>query len=367
MTVKTADRVKETSTTTGTGTLTLAGAALGGFQTFSSAFSNGDRVPYCIVSGTAWEVGLGTYSAGTLARTTIYASTNANAAVSLGATTHDVFCTDPAAHINPARQGFAGIATGDPGATDDSSKGYLAYQSRWFLQSEEYWACSGDSVGAATWRAHAPLAIHVSTAPSTTYLFKSMVGHAVGMASEQCASLTDGDAYFDFTYGTPLVSACIGGDGYRTFWGHSAGIGFGVTTAASTCKVKSGAQGSTTDATPTAIYPNADVDQSWYVPLNGITEFTVKVCAWDDTAKIGKTWSLVGTVKRGASGAATFIGSVTKTTLQADGGAAAWDVALTIANTGTTTESALVLTVTGAAVTNIEWGASIVATQLAMY
>jgi hypothetical protein len=91
------DRVKETSTTSGTGTLTLAGASTG-FQTFSSAIGNGNTTYYSISDATAgtWEVGLGTVGAGTLARTTILASSNAGSAVNFAANSKDVFCTYPA-------------------------------------------------------------------------------------------------------------------------------------------------------------------------------------------------------------------------------------------------------------------------------
>ena len=87
-----ADRVKETSTTTGTGTLTLGGAATG-FQTFSTAFGNGVSVYYVISGGSEWEVGIGTTGAGTLSRDTVLKSSNANALVSLSAGTKDVFCS----------------------------------------------------------------------------------------------------------------------------------------------------------------------------------------------------------------------------------------------------------------------------------
>ncbi|MBA2708335.1 MAG: hypothetical protein H0U59_11095, partial [Gemmatimonadaceae bacterium] len=89
-----ADRVKDTTTTTGTGSLTLAGVAPTGFQTFASAFATGERVFYAIVGGAEWEVGRGTLSAATtLARTDVYASSNAGAAVNFAAGTKDVFCS----------------------------------------------------------------------------------------------------------------------------------------------------------------------------------------------------------------------------------------------------------------------------------
>lgn len=88
------DRVKETTTTTGTGAITLAGAA-SQFIPFSAVFSVGDNyVPYAIVgqTGTEWEVGLGTYSAtNTLTRDQVYASSNSNNAVNFSAGTKDVW------------------------------------------------------------------------------------------------------------------------------------------------------------------------------------------------------------------------------------------------------------------------------------
>lgn len=89
------DRVQETTTTTGTGTITLAGA-VAGYQSFS-VIGNGNTTYYCVTSGTAWEIGIGTYtSAGTtLARTTILASSAAGAAITLAGTSN-VFCVYPA-------------------------------------------------------------------------------------------------------------------------------------------------------------------------------------------------------------------------------------------------------------------------------
>tara|TARA_R100001460_G_scaffold107707_1_gene156881 strand:- start:2625 stop:4706 length:2082 start_codon:yes stop_codon:yes gene_type:complete len=90
------DRVKETSTTTGTGTLSLAGAVTG-FETFSSAIGNTNTTYYAIVNSNGeFEVGLGTVSAAALARTTVISSSNSDSAVDFSAGTKDVFCTLPA-------------------------------------------------------------------------------------------------------------------------------------------------------------------------------------------------------------------------------------------------------------------------------
>jgi hypothetical protein len=88
------DRIKETSTTTGTGTLTLAGASTG-FKAFSE-IGSGNTTYYAISDGTDWEVGLGTVGSGTLSRDTILASSNAGSAVSWNSDVKDVFCTYPA-------------------------------------------------------------------------------------------------------------------------------------------------------------------------------------------------------------------------------------------------------------------------------
>jgi len=93
-----ADRVKETTTTTGTGTVTLLGASTG-YQSFS-VVGNANTTYHTIAAqtGTEWEVGIGTYSTSgtTLARTTVISSSNAGALVSFTAGTKDVFVTYPA-------------------------------------------------------------------------------------------------------------------------------------------------------------------------------------------------------------------------------------------------------------------------------
>jgi hypothetical protein len=92
------DRVNETSTTTGTGTFTLAGAVTG-FQSFS-AIGNGNTTYYTIVlqGGTEWEVGLGTYTSSgtTLSRATVLSSSNSGSLVNFSAGTKNVFCDYPA-------------------------------------------------------------------------------------------------------------------------------------------------------------------------------------------------------------------------------------------------------------------------------
>lgn len=88
------DRVQETTTTTGTGNITLAGAVTN-YRTFASVMANNDTCYYAIVDSTnnAWETGLGTFVSATpaLARTTVLESSNAGAAVNFSVGTKNVF------------------------------------------------------------------------------------------------------------------------------------------------------------------------------------------------------------------------------------------------------------------------------------
>ena len=94
------ERVKETTTTTGTGALSLGGAPTG-FETFAAGIGNSNTTYYAIFHATAdeFEVGLGTLDGDSsdLTRTTVYASSNSDSAVNFSAGTKTVFCTMPAA------------------------------------------------------------------------------------------------------------------------------------------------------------------------------------------------------------------------------------------------------------------------------
>ena len=93
-----ADRIQETTTTSGTGTLTLAGAATG-YKTFSSGVGNGNTTYYVIFDTTAnvWEVGLGTVGAGTLTRDTVLSnSSGTTAKITLAGNSSNVWCDYPA-------------------------------------------------------------------------------------------------------------------------------------------------------------------------------------------------------------------------------------------------------------------------------
>ena len=116
------DRVQETTTTTGTGTFTLAGAKTG-FQSFAN-IGDGNDTYYCCTDGTDYEVGIGTYTASgtTLTRTTILDSTNGGSAVNWNAGSRDIFCTMPAGKVvfedSSNNISVAGLVDGRDLATD---------------------------------------------------------------------------------------------------------------------------------------------------------------------------------------------------------------------------------------------------------
>ena len=95
----TADRVSDTTTTTGSGNITVSGIAPTGYRSLSSVLSVGDTFYYCIQSQTTseWEAGVGTYlSANIFVRTTVLASSNSGSLVTFTSGVKTVFVTFPA-------------------------------------------------------------------------------------------------------------------------------------------------------------------------------------------------------------------------------------------------------------------------------
>ena len=133
-----ADRVQDLTTTTGTGTVTLAGTPPAGYQSFGAAIGNGNTTYYVINGGSEWEVGIGTYiSASTaLSRDTVLSSSNSGSLVDFSAGTKTVFVTypaeksvnqDAAGNVNISITGNAATATR---ATNlyDGAAGSIPYQ-----------------------------------------------------------------------------------------------------------------------------------------------------------------------------------------------------------------------------------------------
>lgn len=115
------DRVKETTTTAGTGTITLAGAVTG-FQSFA-AIGNGNTTFYTIAGGDEWEVGIGTYTSSgtTLSRDTVLSSSNSGSKVNFSAGTKDVFVTYPASRTATGGGGVGALVVNASTVTESYS------------------------------------------------------------------------------------------------------------------------------------------------------------------------------------------------------------------------------------------------------
>lgn len=134
-----ADRVQDTTTTTGTGNVTLSGSPPAGYQSFASAVGNGNTTYYTINGGSEWEVGIGTYIAAStaLSRDTVLSSSNNGNLVNFSAGTKVVFVTypaeksvnkDAAGNVNISITGNAATAT-KANNLNDGTAGAIPYQS----------------------------------------------------------------------------------------------------------------------------------------------------------------------------------------------------------------------------------------------
>jgi len=149
--IKTAASVRETSTTTGTGTFNLDGA-VSGFQTFVAGIGDANLCSYMarLRNGSEWEWGIGTVtdaSPDTLARTTVLRSSNSDAAVNFSAGTKDIF-------VSPHPAAIPHVSASAPAITDDNdgSNGTFLPGSIWVdTTNDAAYICVDDTDGAAVW------------------------------------------------------------------------------------------------------------------------------------------------------------------------------------------------------------------------
>lgn len=116
------DRVKETTSTTGTSTVTLSGAQLG-FQSFSSGIGSGNSCYYTIALGSQWEVGIGSLTnATTFTRDSVISSSNTSSLVNFSSGVKDIFCALPATYTpSPVMQAQTFVNTHATTLTQDQT------------------------------------------------------------------------------------------------------------------------------------------------------------------------------------------------------------------------------------------------------
>ena len=191
------DRVKETTATTGTGDITLAGA-VDGFQTFGAVLANADTTYYAISHRDAneWEVGLGTYNstAGTITRTTVLESSNSGSAVSFTSGTKDIFIT------LPAEKAVALDSNDVLSVGNITTSGYLRGPATFTIDPAAYGDITGTVVIAGNLQVDGTTTTINSTTVTVDDLNLVLASGAASAAAANGAGITVDGASASFTY-----------------------------------------------------------------------------------------------------------------------------------------------------------------------
>lgn len=293
-----ADRVRETTTTTGTGNLTLDGA-VSKFRTFASVLSSSDTTYYSIVeqTGTAWEVGIGTFtSPATLARTTILSSSSGGSAVNFGAGTKDVFITLPAPRtVTSVSGGSTGLTPSSPTYGDVTLAGTLAAASGGTGQTSY---AVGDLLYASTTTALSKLA-DVATGNA---LISGGVGVApsygkIGLTTHVSGTLPVANGGTGtttaFTTGSVVFAGASGvylQDNANFFWDDTNNrLGIGTTTPGSAIETNA-AVAAAFFVNPTTVSANYTIPTNYNAMTAGVISINSGVTV---TVPSGSTWTVV--------------------------------------------------------------------------
>lgn len=291
--------VKETTTTTGTGTYSLAGAVTG-FSTFASSISNGTSVVYSCTDGNDFEVGFGTYNAGTITRVRIIKSSNSGSAVDWAAGSKEIFLTIPPGIFNVISSKNAFDYT-EPSTNDVSGNGSYAFGTDNSISGVESLAIGfGHSIGSD---------YSVGLGKQAATRFNNTLVYANGFFAAA------GDAQFQRTIGVQITDT--------------------ATPDTLNCRMEPGS-GTT-----------------------GALLITARVLASQASgggAGDSKGWELKALVKY-VAGTPTLIGSVSSTVIAASAGASAWTATLNFADP-------YFVAVTGEASKTIRWVADVSAVDV---
>ena len=266
-----ADRVQETTTTGGTGTITLGGAVTG-YRTFAAAFSVNDILYYTIDNGAGeWEVGSGTLTTtGTLSRDSVLESSNSNALVNFSSGTKRVFCSAPTKVLLPNETGNAGKLLTTDGVTPS-----------WTT------TLNGMTIGNTTAGSGAFTTLSASSTVSGT-------GFSTYLASPPAIG---GTAAAAGAFTTLSASSTVSGTGFSTYLASPPAIGG---TTASTGRFTTIQSTIATGTAPFTVASTTNVANLNASSLNGAT-FAAPGAIGSGTAAAGTFTSLTST-----SGSATF-------------------------------------------------------------
>ena len=216
-----ADRVRETTTSTGTGTITLSGTAPTGFQTFGTGIGNANNTFYTIAGGSEWEVGIGTYTAvgTTLSRDTVLASSaGGTTKVTFSAGTKDVFVTYPAGR-SVYQEGSITAALGSVTAPSYSFVGDT--NTGMFSPAADTLAFAEGGVEAMRITSAGELLVGTTTALSGS----KVVVSAGGVHAQAVAANGSPDSYAD---GGGLMLSYAGGTGSVRAYANASGTGSSI-------------------------------------------------------------------------------------------------------------------------------------------
>lgn len=362
------DRVRETTTTTGTGTINLAGA-VSGYDTFVGGIATANTTVYAIIHQTAaeWEIGIGTVtdaSPDTLSRTTILSSSNSDAAVNFSAGTKDVYCVAPALWLQKLSYIDLNAITSAPAtAPAADSTDALAIGSGAVATS----GARAIAIGTGRAAGADSLAMQITNLTSS---YGSTGANSIAIGQLALASGANAGVLAGNTNTASGVgAACLGGENNTAGGRNSVAYGEyasqsivgGVCQAYGRFAAAGDAQtatfilrANTTDATETELYlKNVALGTSVQLVLPNDTTWVFDiliVARRTDADNESAGYRMIGVIDRNATAASTaLVGSVTTTTIGED--TAAWNVAAT----ADTTNGALKITGTGAAATAVQW------------